>query len=75
MVSSRARRVVKLLYLPDKILRKVAEVVGPRYICMSEEVLIWVFRVVAVSKKELEEVEEPNPIQTLYGTLNSPLLI
>lgn len=41
-------------YPPDKVIRKVGEVVRPWYICMGEEILLWILGIVAVPQEQLK---------------------
>lgn len=58
-------------YLPNEIFRKVAEVVRPRNVRMREQVLIWVLGFVTIPEEQLEEMEETDPVQLGYGTLQT----
>ena len=57
------------MHLPYKVLREVAEVVRPRHVRMTEQVCLRVLWLIAVTQKELEEVEEPQPFQPLVRAL------
>lgn len=46
------------MYLTNKILREIGKVVGFRNIVVCEQVLIRLFRLIAVSQEELEEMKE-----------------
>ena len=46
-------------YLTDKILRDVAEVVGPWNIRVFEQIRLRILRLIAVTHKELEQVKQP----------------
>ena len=48
--------------LANKVLRKIAELVGTRHIIVREQVLICILRFVAISEEELEQVEQADPV-------------
>ena len=47
--------------LPDEVLRNVGEVIWPRHICMTEQISLWILRLIAIPEEELEKVEQPQP--------------
>ena len=57
-----SRNITELTYLPYEVFGEVAKVIRPRYIRVTEQVLIWVLWFITVPKEQLEEVEQSDPI-------------
>jgi len=58
-----------LAYLADKILRNVSEIIGFGHVFMGEEVLVRVFRLVAIPQKKFEKMKQAQEVEFANGTL------
>ena len=58
-----------LNYLANKIFRDVSEIIGLWHVFMGKEVLVRVFRFVAISKEKFEEMKQAQEIEFANGTL------
>ena len=56
-------------YLANKIFRNVGEIVGLWHIFMSEQVLIRVFRFVAIPQEKFEEMKQAQEVEFANSTL------
>lgn len=56
-------------YLANKIFRDVGKIVGLWHVFMGEEVLVRVFRFVAISKEKFEEMKQAQEVEFANGTL------
>jgi hypothetical protein len=64
-----------LVYLADKILRNVGEIIGFWHVFMSEQVLVRVFRLVAIPQKKFEEMKQAQEVEFANGTLENDDII
>jgi hypothetical protein len=58
-----------LVYLADKILGNVSKIIGFWHVFMSEQVLVRVFRFVAIPQKQFEEMKQAQEVEFANGTL------
>ena len=58
-----------LVYLADKILRYVGKIIGLWHVFMSEQVLVRIFRFVAISQKQFEEMKQAQEVELANSTL------
>lgn len=56
-------------YLANKIFRNVGEIIGLWHVFMSEQVLVRVFRFVAIPQEKFEEMKEAQEVEFANGTL------
>ena len=56
-------------YLANKIFRNVGEIIGLRHVFMSEQVLVRVFRFVAIPQEKFEEMKQAQEVEFANGTL------
>ena len=60
----------KSAHSPYEVLRDVRKVVRPRHIRVGKKVLLRVIRIITVSEKELEQMEQAQEIKLLVGALH-----
>lgn len=70
IVNMLCRAVKEKSYLANEVFGEIAEVVGPWNVRVGEQVLLLIFWLVTITQEELEQMEQPDPIQALYSTLN-----
>ena len=56
-------------YLANKIFRNVGEIIGFWHVFMSKQVLVRVFRFVAISQEKFEEMKQAQEVELANGTL------
>lgn len=56
-------------YLANKIFRNVGEIIGLWHVFMSEQVLVRVFRFVAIPQEKFEEMKQAQEVEFANGTL------
>ena len=56
-------------YFANKIFRNVGEIIWLWHVFMSEQVLVRVFRFVAISQEKLEEMKQAQEVEFANGTL------
>ena len=56
-------------YLANKIFRNVGEIIGLWHVFMSKQVLVRVFRFVAISQEKFEEMKQAQEVELANGTL------
>ena len=56
-------------YLANKIFRNVGEIIGLWHVFMSEQVLVRVFRFVAIPQEKFEEMKQAQKIEFANSTL------